>query len=563
MNLDLKPIGKIKGEFYIPAYQRGYRWKEEVEMLLNDIHGFEDKFYCLQPIVVRDENGRYELIDGQQRITTIYLIYKYLSGFNGLFPEPKFSIEYETRKDSKSFLHDINTIDLASYTPKNIDEYFIKEAYKCISQWFEHSHANNMAATIMRMFPKLDEKVQVLWYEVDSNVNSTELFARLNIGKIPLTNAELIRALFLSRNNGIDDDKQLEIATQWDTIEKELHNDSFWYFLTNDKPQEYPTRIELIFDLMAPDRKPSLRRRFDTFFYFDDRAKNGGKADIWKDVLLCYYRLKEWYDNFDIYHKVGYLIATSYKDLKGLLAEYKNKTKTQFQEILNTYIKESLPDDCSDLKYGENSSAITRVLLLYNIETIRQKNDPQVRFSFARHKDDNWSLEHIHAQHSEGLNKNETRLQWIKDHRKSLQQINDAELIERMNNLERKIEDPKDNSNIGKDFNELFEEVMKKLTADGSEKYMHTLANMALLPVNKNAALNNSAFDVKRSKIISMSNDNEYIPICTLRVFMKYYSSSVSGQLYLWGEADRKGYIADMNKVMAPYLKQEINIEEE
>ncbi len=55
MNLDLKTIGDIKGEFYIPAYQRGYRWKEEVEMLLNDIDVFEDKFYCLQPIVVRDE----------------------------------------------------------------------------------------------------------------------------------------------------------------------------------------------------------------------------------------------------------------------------------------------------------------------------------------------------------------------------------------------------------------------------------------------------------------------------------------------------------------------------
>ena len=79
--LDTKLVGDIKGDFYVPSYQRGYRWgKTEVERLLDDVYSTEGKRnYCLQPVVVRKTGDRYELIDGQQRLTTIFLIYKYMN----------------------------------------------------------------------------------------------------------------------------------------------------------------------------------------------------------------------------------------------------------------------------------------------------------------------------------------------------------------------------------------------------------------------------------------------------------------------------------------------------
>lgn len=66
-NLEIKPISDLlKQSFWIPSYQRGYRWTpQEVTDLLDDIHDFqsnsiaeETDFYCLQPLVVKEKSTR-------------------------------------------------------------------------------------------------------------------------------------------------------------------------------------------------------------------------------------------------------------------------------------------------------------------------------------------------------------------------------------------------------------------------------------------------------------------------------------------------------------------------
>ena len=76
--LETRPIGEIEGCFYVPNYQRGYRWTgSQVEALLNDIWDSSERkedTYCLQPIVIMSLTNGYELIDGQQRFTTILIL---------------------------------------------------------------------------------------------------------------------------------------------------------------------------------------------------------------------------------------------------------------------------------------------------------------------------------------------------------------------------------------------------------------------------------------------------------------------------------------------------------
>lgn len=555
INLEPKLVGKIEGEFYVPAYQRGYRWKEEVKMLLNDIQEIEDgKNYSLQPIVVRKIiDLRYELIDGQQRLTTIFLIFRYMKQLNLPF-QLNFSMEYETRNGSKLFLESINAESL-NKEPLNIDEYFIIEAYRIISDWFITQKDEALAA--FNLYKKLNECIRIVWYETNSDKeeDSVALFTRLNIGRIPLTNAELVKALFLSRNNGIDNRKQLEIATEWDIIEKELHQDSLWYFITNQNPGTYSTRIELIFDLMA-DKQEDEREKFYTFFHFVDRIKKSGvKSDIWKEILRYYQRLKEWYENVNLYHKIGYLVASESNELKELINNSKDIPKSTFQNSLDSLIAESInfKKDYLDLAYDNKTDygLIEKLLLLFNVETIRQKSDETMRFPFDKHKQEDWSLEHIHAQQSEGLNKREQWIEWLSLHRNSLLSFNnitDQELIQDIDDA------IKDENLKGDIFSILFDRVINILSEDGSIDYTHSLSNLALLKQSDNSALNNSTFDVKRNKILEMDKTCDYIPVCTRRVFLKYYTTSKSNQVHFWGNADRCGYMSEMNTVLWPYL---------
>lgn len=147
ISLEPKLIGDIEGEFHIPAYQRGYRWKEEVAMLLNDIKEInEGENYSLQPIVVKKKAEKeYELIDGQQRLTTIFLIYRYIKFFLPKI-QIKFNIQYDIRTNSRKFLNELDFENLKNIEGKNVDEYFIIEAGKTIVDWFEKQNDETQSA---------------------------------------------------------------------------------------------------------------------------------------------------------------------------------------------------------------------------------------------------------------------------------------------------------------------------------------------------------------------------------------------------------------------------------
>lgn len=558
-NIDLttKLVGEITGDFIIPSYQRGYRWQVEVKILLDDINEIPDgENYCLQPIVVKKtDDNKYELIDGQQRLTTLFLILGYIRTFRPKLQQ-KYTIDYEIREKSKEFLSNID-FDNINDDAENIDEYFIKEAAKTIKNWFDSStDADNTASLIAN---KLNNKVNVIWYEINGTEDAISLFTRLNIGKIPLTNAELVKAIFLSRNNGIDERYQLEISTQWDDIEKELHDEKLWYFITNKRAEDFSTRIELLFDLMA-NKTDGDKERYRTFFWFMERSKSNdykeNKIELWKKVVEIFQRIKEWYNDSELYHKIGYLISVDQCSLQTMIEESSQKGKSDFKSTLNEYIANSINfnKEYHDLSYDNKSDypSIEKLLLLFNVESVFQNGDKSMRFPFDKHKNKNggWSLEHIHAQQSEGLNTKALWNEWLDLHVQSLRNIDltkNATLIEEIESRDKE-------NTTEEQFNTWFEKVIQALNLEQNIDYIHMLSNMALLGTFDNSALNNSTFDVKRDKIIEMDKNGDYIPICTRRVFLKYYTPSGENQLHFWGKADRDAYVKAMNEILKPYL---------
>ncbi|MGB1315215.1 MAG: DUF262 domain-containing protein [Chitinophagales bacterium] len=562
--LEPKLVGKIEGEFYIPNYQRGYRWdSDNVNFLLNDIYDNGEKNYSLQPIVVKKmEENKYELIDGQQRLTTLYLIFKYMKT-NLPNIELKFFMDYQTRTKSTNFLENLNEKEAED----NIDFHHIYNAYKTIEDWFTNKDiddddtSDDTMVKCMNIYRYLNLKVSVIWYQVNSTIkDEVALFTRLNIGKIPLTNAELVKALFLSKDEEVTQEKQLEISTSWDIIERDLQHNDFWSFLSNVKPEKYATRIELIFDLMA-NKPTDEKEKFYTFFYFSKEIDKESKLKVWKEIQAYYLLLKEWFENRDIYHKIGYLVAIGNK-LQTIVAESKSLTKSNFKASLDTKIINSLSlskEDILDLSYDKKNdkSKIDRVLLLFNVETVRLLQNSKEKYSFENYKTADWSLEHIHAQNSEGLNKKEDQQEWIKLHKKSLLNLPLTE--EKKADLDTLIikMDAHYDELTKVIFDEIFNEVFELLSENEDRSYIDSISNMALLSMADNAALNNSTFDVKRNKILEMDKKGNYIPVTTRRVFLKYYSNSENNQLHFWGQADREAYVNAMiaeNGVITKYL---------
>ena len=552
--LETRPVGSVEGDFFVKSYQRGYRWgREEVVRLLEDIYGNGmGKNYYLQPVVIRREGNRLELIDGQQRLTTFFLIYQFLHiNTNKFLNPPKFTIDYETRDKTKDFL---DNLDL-NRENENIDFFYIANAFKTINEWFSDKKQSDLT----KLNEYLDENVKFIWYEVGDNVDSVDLFTRLNIGKIPLTSAELVKAMFLSRDNEdkISSSKQEEIALQWDNIEKSLHDDKLWYFLTNDSACNYQTRIDLILNLIA-NKQPNNKEKYFTFFKIDNMRKEKSLQEIWEEIQHTSLILNDWFENHELYHKIGYLITSGYMSLIELFNLSKGKDKETFIKHLDEKITESISidDNYSDLTYEKSGDCdkITRLLILFNVESVRKNGEQTQWFPFDKFKERTsgkitWSLEHIHAQQSQKLKTIEEWHEWLKMHIESIKNLDIDNSI-----LVKETQEAINDENLKRSkFEELFNKIYEKLTQQ-TKFDINSIANLALLNTEDNAALNNSTFDVKRNKIIEMDQNGKYIPFCTRMVFLKYYTPSNSSQLHFWGQKDMEAYINAINNVLNPYL---------
>lgn len=556
--LEAKPIKDIRGTFYIPAYQRGYRWERtQVKTLLNDLYqcmeaNGQEKDYCLQPVVVQKKGElQYDLIDGQQRLTTIYILLRYAH-------QNYFSFEYETREKTKDFLNNMDP----QLAQTNIDFFHIYQAYTTIKDWLEETFPADTDSHLYKLCNYVKEKVKVIWYEVGAEADPIALFTRLNIGKIQLTNAELIRALFLSDTpNGMENRRKYEIAIQWDDIEKQLRDDdgAFWAFITRKRAEDYPTRIDLLFDLMCHKQDVEKDPLF-TFFKMEERLKHADRDRVWQEVINAFLQLKEWYKNNVCYHKIGYLIASGSKTMADLLDEARGKRKSEFMKRLDEMIAESITwstndkDSYWDLDYHKDYNRICRILLLFNVQSILY-NGVQQRFPFNKYNNEEWSIEHIHAQNSEGLKTVDLQLEWLEWHLPSLKAIHrdepDNELVRA---VEKAIDDIRQSGRfIRSDFDNIFRRVVNDLSDTTDTDYINTLPNLALLSCGHNTCLSNSTFDVKRNLIIKMDKSGEFIPYCTKMTFLKYYENSSDVQVHFWGQKDREAYLQAIQHVIAPY----------
>lgn len=565
--LELKLVGDIAGSFRVARYQRGYRWGLlEVERLLNDIWESKGEPYSLQPIVVkRDGEAAWELVDGQQRLTTLYLVFVYMQRAGLKNVGPQYNITYDTREKSRDYLERLDP----ALAESNIDFFHLYSAFACIETWFEQKGPTPLKRQEVAddVFRYLVKSVRVIWYEAPKGLDSTTLFTRLNVGRIPLTDAELFKALLLSRSRratGVTD-RTHEIAAQWDSIERSLQHPDVWAFIADDAAADTPTRITLLLDTLAGGPLGRARPRFHTFDALRERVEQSGSDVIWNEVVQLHALVLGWYESRDHYHKIGYLVAVGQRfgDLVSLAS---GKAKSEFGSVLDGRIRETLdltPSGVASLSYETEPQKCNRLLLLMNVETVRRVKDSSERYSFRIHRSQAWSLEHIHAQHAESLTKAEQWKEWLRLHRDALADLPSIDedrrekLLQRIDDVGEKIE--------RQVFQKLAREVASAFTLDDKSPIaeahpVHSVSNLALLASGDNSALSNAVFEVKRRRILKLDRKGAYIPICTRQVFLKYYTDADAQQIHFWSTQDREAYLAAIlssDGGVGAYLKPE------
>lgn len=580
--LRIGELNEKKKRFFIPDYQRGYRWTDtEVKALLDDVlefggkrrsSGWQDSWYCLQPIVARklhperarflglaDGDDWYEVIDGQQRITTIFLITRYINvKWRGEEKKAEPLIEYQTRKETGVFLRNLGLgPSSAEKAQDDIDQFHMWKAFERITSWALGLRCGDPTRNEDSFMSTFFHYTRAIWYEVEGG-DPVDVFTRLNMYKIPLTNAELVKALLLNQDNfavaadGVRSIKeeerihlrQVEIANEWDSMEAGLRDDSFWCFLVDPDTTSYETRIELILDLIAG--KGADSDRFHTFRHFRNllaQDRSTAISKIWQSIKGRFMALDGWFRDRLLYHRIGYLIATGTKlsELVGLEArcESKSELRTEIDKLVADTLYGIVVED---LVYG--SQGLRTVLLLHNVETTLRSDDDTARFPFDRFKKEDWDIEHVHAL-ADGAPREYAEIKaWCLE---TLPYVDSAQVDLKARICEIGNEEKPDRDHFAKVYSEVL-----SLFGDQDEGE-NEIANLVLLDSRTNRSYKAAIFPRKRREIIEKVKDGGFVPICTRNVFLKFYSNEVT-HLHFWGKPDRAAYLKDIREVLLSIL---------
>lgn len=517
--ISVKSIADEQVSFKIPSYQRGYRWQsKQVFALLDDLNrkwgdvASGSEKYLLQPIVLKSHGDGFIVVDGQQRLTTLKII--------------------------------LDELNVKAWTVEPLNS----EEFDLLSEACKENCARMVRQTMVK------EKIRAhlsdiifVYYMLDEDEDEHQAFERLNAGKIGLTDAELIRALFIPQDN----QWAKEVASEWEQIESALHDDTFWYMFNSVEP-ETSTRIDRLFKIVT--RQEQSRIKGSAFWVLESSLKSTGEDHHdcdwwWNRVMNLFWMLRHCYDNIKLYHYLGWFAHTTDVRFERVYSLYErdrvNFTKNLQRNILgqdkdgvdlgcnSLYMKDDqlgydfrksdggfrylhpyanndgFPScflDKNGIRIGGVRTSVKELrsfLLLFNLEILNQREKSVVRFPFKTYKDQAWEIEHI-ASH----NPDSTTSQQDDEEKKDVLTLEEKNMV----------------------------------------------FNLALLDKRTNCTYKDKPFNEKRQYIFGRGDKkvqgSPFVPIATREVFSKAYSNdprSVTG----WYKSDATDYMKYMTKVFS------------
>ena len=416
--------------FKIPSYQRGYRWQtKQVKALIDD---FKDRWevekgeYLLQPIVVQKYENSWLVVDGQQRLTTLKILLDVL-------------VEKEILD------HSVHIWEMSA-----ADEAAVSEKLSLACKDNAREVIMRTDSSVLSLIGSHLADIKLIYYVLQEgdDEEANLAFERLNAGKISLTDAELIRALYLTDDNAFG----FEIAAEWEQICIALNDDAFWYMF-NRKDVDHESRMDRIFKIVTGQEENDVRG--SAFWEIDNSIKSGKTKEYWWNrVLNLFWMLRQCYADLKLYHYVGWIShSTSIRfenvfrlyeanrprfcsniqryilgSAKDMVVDEKDKTiRTPFERASHLQLVTGKHDfriekefrylyppaegdgfpvgfstaGAIDSDVNTNRRDMIAFLLMFNLELLNQQGKNISRFPFQYFKKQTWNLEHVASHNPE------------------------------------------------------------------------------------------------------------------------------------------------------------------
>lgn len=601
-------------QFSIPSYQRGYRWEsteaggedeqeaKQVDDLLNDLTYFvtsnphKKANYYLQPLMVKPRllaDGSYEwdVLDGQQRLTTMLLVLKCLQ--ERLYGGQQFGL-YELKYANRKQL-DFNriTFDRASadydfpMANENLDSYYVRKAKDRIERWYDNELSNNpsLSDKFKEMLFYPDEtrgvnsspalRAKFIWYNVQAlqpgapqlngnRQHDIEVFNRLNRGKISLTDSELIKALFLlcikvAPAYGSSLLTPETLVRKWDDMGKKFQNEEFWNMIA-PKGADYSNRLDLLFDFIkdcSGNGKGSAYRFYYKKMHGLFTSPDINKVEeLWTEVKQYFDTLCKWHENVHKHNFIGYLIENG-EELANIYSSPDLETKIRKGLGLENV------DEIDTLRYYDNEGykKIRKVLLLFNVLTCDKFGQ---KFPFNLYRDNTFDVEHVNSQTDNPIEKIDEKIAWVKQQAIPCLWIDRNEtdtngiltsgareardlITEGVQFLrDVKLNNNRDTGSKFKGYRTAVEYYYASGNRNTGMFEKDAIGNLALLNSSINREYKNALFPQKLRTLKRSDQEGVYIPLCTKYMFLKYYSNpqaNVSAfSMMRWRQEDQDEY---------------------
>src|SRR5690554_1387971 len=575
-------LTQYKADFYhIPAYQRGYKWGsgegEAVTLLLEDLlSAFRQKkeeyylqYITVKPITVEKKGLCLEVIDGQQRITTLSII---LSVLADLSDEPSLNyanekLHYAIRENFfDEYVYDTNNLKKIKSTSwekfievgreklNKQDVYYLHAAVQKCFSFLE----GNKNFSLSGFYDFVLNSTKVIVNSIEQHVASETVFKNLNSNQVPLSETELIKALLIT-NAGRKQVNQSEahfrevmevrlgLGRMWDDIQNWSSIPSiktFYFNSRDDAMHEFLKLVALVMGIKSlPAKEKSKTENKRQLFNFFSKAD---VKEVIAQMVELHKRLADWYSQDNLYHLIGFCRfakESGHNNLKFIADCYKVSTKPELYESLkskkNKLIKgeEGNALKPSALSYGEDTDQIHAILLslsVFSQSADSEKQHISRRFDFNSFVKEQWSLEHIFPQTPEGKKNILTD-----DDKKNIRKMLEDEKIDISDELEKALNADKRDENQKNLISKAISEC----------KSVHGIGNLCLLTVQNNSELSCGFFNDKRKKILSMLQEGSFVPRHTFDVFSKMFEGS-NDDLSRWSLDDIKEHMEHIAKRM-------------